>query len=278
MTTRARETIALTLFLLGACDRDDIEHDGDWPAEAEFPQRMAEAYCAALFACDPVANCVVPDPVYASEAECFDTERTLLEEAQAAARDAGLSYDAACVEATILGYAAKGCLSETQLELTDRSAFDVCPPYHGTIPDGEDPCFDIVGSGFSDCGKGLLCDGNGPSCSSGSSDVCKCEAGFSCQAGSADPVDPDACVPVIGAGSMCRDSQGELHGVCDPSTDCVYAWDDEGDLIGGTCVARLPLGSPCAYASECLSLSCAEVCIPASPYLCSGQTAPRYWR
>ncbi len=278
MTTRARHTIVLTSILLGACERDALEQaDGDTPAdgptEADFPERTAEAYCAALFACDPVATCVVPDPIYASQTECAESERSLLEGAQVAAQAAGLTYDAACVEDTILGYASAACQSESQLISTDRSALDVCPPYHGTVPDGEGPCFEVVGSGLSDCGAGLLCSHGSDSCSSGSSDVCKCEQGFARKYGG-----DEVCVPVLDLGSVCVDSQGHSDGVCEPDADCVSEYDDEGYLIQGTCVARRPLGSPCASGSECVSLTCDDVCTPASPYLCEEYAAPRRWR
>src|SRR5688572_28521055 len=100
MGTRPRAAMVLELAVFSGCDREDIEHDAP-AADEDFPQRMAEAYCAALFACDPVATCLEEPAPYASEAECLDTERRLLEEARTAAREAALTFDAECVEQTI---------------------------------------------------------------------------------------------------------------------------------------------------------------------------------
>ena len=109
--------VILHAALSFGCDPEDIEHDGDSGDDAEqtFPSRFAEAYCAALFACDPVTTCTDSETPYASEAECIDGERTALEQASAVARDAGMTYDDACVDSWIAQYEEVGCDGSTRI-------------------------------------------------------------------------------------------------------------------------------------------------------------------
>jgi hypothetical protein len=102
-------SFSLPLTLPGACAIEDIEHAGE---DDDFPVRMATAYCASLFACDPVNTCTLYEapPPYATEDECVDAERAILEEVRSSARSAGLTYDADCVDATIARYAIIGCV------------------------------------------------------------------------------------------------------------------------------------------------------------------------
>src|SRR5688572_3625567 len=96
--------VALALTTAAACVADDIEHGA---GDEDFPRRAAEAYCAALFVCDPLARCgynsepLNLEPPYASEAECVTHEQGKLEEVREAARAGGLRYDADCVDTTI---------------------------------------------------------------------------------------------------------------------------------------------------------------------------------
>lgn len=274
MTTNTRRALLLAMAILAGCDRDDIEHDDQSEVEQTFAQRVAEAYCAALFACDPAATCVVGDPIYPSEAACLDAERTALEEAQAAAQGAGLTFDAACVEATIARYAAQGCHTQGYLEVWDPAALDTCPAYHGTIPEGEDPCTDVVGSNFGDCGRGLLCDFDDV-CYSPNDETCRCDEGTACNKGGSDPY---TCIPVLATGDACLDMNGHASGVCEPDARCEAEFDEADVFVGATCAANVPLGGQCEVASECGGPCENNVCVPPSPNLCEEWVRPSRWR
>lgn len=274
--TRTRQALALTLLYLAACDRDDIQHTttdtgGDASPEETFPQRMAEAYCATLFTCDPTVTCVVGDPVHATEAECIEVERTALEEASAAAKQASLIFDPQCVEATIAGYEEAGCHSTGYWLARDRSLLEVCAPYHGTIPAGEDPCFEVVGSEFSECAAGSLCQDG--ACTGDREVDCICEDGFACSIGTGDTT---TCRPELSVGASCIDGMGASLGPCEDGSSCQSEFDEDGFLIGGSCFARVPDGGACVIDDDCDSRRCDEVCIPRSPYLC--EIPPRRWR
>jgi hypothetical protein len=225
-----------------------------------------------LFACDPLATCVQYPQPYASEADCADEERQLLEEVRDSAHAAGLTYDAACVEATIAGYAAKGCDAEERLRVSDPSALDLCPPYYGTIPEGENPCFEVVGSALSECGSGLVCSEPGGECEVYNDD-CKCSEGSACNDQAARP---DVCVAVLERGAACDVMQLEPTSTCAPDDFCEPTYDPEQMVWNGTCAPRKEVGAECSRAEECLSYKCLGVCAPAEPVLC--WMAPRWWR
>lgn len=277
--------------MLAGCDaKEDIQHgetetadggtetaegaEGDDHDEDTFPARVADAYCAALFACDPANTCWSPDPVpYASEAECVETERGLVQEAQTAARGESLIYDAECVESIIEDFTELGCDGSIGVRLRRTEAFQ-CTPYHGSVPRHENPCFEVVGSNFSDCGRNLFCDGEDMTCDPFSPPECTCEDGFDCVIGT-----PEAysCHPIAQIGETCGEL-GVTVAACTLDAFCAQQFVD-GELVGATCVPRGELGEPCMTPTECLSFNCGdEVCIPESPLLCGDGYAPRQWR
>lgn len=270
---------ALLLAIAPGCGPDEIEHgkdtDGSEVGEEDFPERMAEAYCAALFACDPATSCLAVEAPYASAAECVAEQEQLLVEIRESAHAAGLTYDPDCVARTIAGYSRSGCDSEERLRAMDPHALDRCPPYYGTIPEGENPCFEVVGSALSECGKGLFCSEAGGDCKRDNQE-CRCEDGSAC-----DPHSdfPDQCVPTLPLDSECVNDDGVVPGVCDPAeTYCAKRLDADEQLIGYFCTARAELGTPCNLAEECDSLYCYETCQPGTPVLCNLWTGPGRWR
>jgi hypothetical protein len=277
MTTTSR-TIALVLALFAGCTIDDIEH-GD--ADDDFPQRMAQAYCAGLFACDPSTLCAsdVPELAqpYSSEAECVEREQELLEEVRASAHTAGLTYDPDCVDRTIAWYEEADCSTAERLRVLGAGPLEVCPPYYGTIPEGENPCFEVVGSALSDCGSGLQCE---EEVCIGNDGTCECEAGFACNY---EIHYSDICLPILPLGAECdaaEDSIANPTGVCEADAYCEpKGWDEDAMLYLGVCAPRKPLGTECAgYDHECSSFACLGTCVPGMPAICDSWMAPRRWR
>jgi hypothetical protein len=268
---RPRIAWTLALALLVGCVEDDIPHDSEQAAEDEALDRMAETYCAVLFGCDPISNCWKEGAPYPSEAECVAGERQALAEVQMAAREHGLTFDPECVEATITGYAEIGCDGLTRMQMRGDWTFDACPPYYGTIPLGENPCFEIVGSNLTDCGKGLLCTESGGECYAGTTDTCRCDEGFACDYyGNGDH---DVCMPVLSRGEPCNDFDSP-GGVCGVDAYCDVEYVD-GSPVSSACRDREPIGSPCE-GDECSSYHCDGTCTPDSPWLC--EFGPSRWR
>jgi hypothetical protein len=271
-----------TLFLLLpaawllACDLDKIEHDDDGggpeaEAEAEqtFPTRVAEAYCAALFACDPVSTCTETEIPYASEAECVQGERTALEQVSATAKDAGMTFDAECVERWLEDYAAIGCDGWARLHrrLGENYTVDACQPYYGTVPEDEDPCFDVVGIELSTCGRDLECIDE--TCRAIEPSGCQCPEGTTCENGG--PPEPE-CVPILAVGDICFSADGTQPGMCALDSYC----DFQGMLVDSFCVPTPLPGGACEGPWQCESNACEEqVCTAPSPFLCSELVAPR---
>jgi hypothetical protein len=279
MTTRSRMTSILVLALCCGCDTDKIGHDdsstGEAGDEETFPTRMAEAYCAQLFACDPTHTCFETGAPYASEADCVTAERTALEEASTAAREAGLVFDATCVEDTIARYAAIGCDGDQRLQIRGIELFSVCPPYYGTIPLDEGPCLEVVGSGLSECAQGLVCYDEPGSCVPGALEPCVCDPGSACFEW--DGESPPACLPLVGAGAECFD--GAMYiAACGVEGACEIQFDEASHMTSSACQARAPLGATCVSANDCSSYYCDETCKPAAPFLCQERAAPRNWR
>lgn len=269
MRMTSRKVGLLGAALLFGCGIEDIEHGG--ADDEDFPTRMAEGYCAALFACDPVNTCQQGSP-YASEAECVEAERTLLDEAQAAARDASLAYDAECVESLLADFEALGCDGRRGAELRRTISFQ-CTPYHGTVPVDENPCFEILGSNFSECGRNLFCDQETASCESFTAPECACDETSSCVY---DSVWQDHCYPMLQLGETCSDASG-LIGACTSDAFCSFQ-PSEAVPWGSVCAPRRGLGETCNSGEECLSSSCLGACVPESPLLCEYEYSPRQWR
>jgi hypothetical protein len=276
-----RRTVMVLWMAAGGCDPEEIEHetgggtdDGGDDPEATFPTRYAEAYCTALFACDPVNTCWQDVP-YSSEAECVDGERTALVEASAAAKEGGLVYDDACVDEWIAHYAEIGCDGENQIlhRFGERPDFEHCQPYYGTIPEGEDPCFDIVGTELSECAAGSYC--SDETCERVATFGCDCAEGSTCAFTDDDAV----CEPILALGETCMMDGLVRTGVCTVDTYCDYDFDQDGMLIGpAVCAESIADGSACEFDFECASSLCDGVCVPAPPFLCYPATAPRRWR
>lgn len=277
MKTTSRSALVLMIAAVSGCEPDDIQHaesdsGGEALADEDFPQRLAEAYCTQLFACDPVTTCTETGTPYASEADCIAGEQQALTEARTAARDAGLSFDAQCVEDTIARYAAIGCDNIFRLAQRDRELFGVCAPYFGTIAEGEGPCEESVASGLSKCGQGLVCYEDGGTCVTGAV-VCDCDDGFACEEGALGA----ECVPILTLGEPCFAGMNDL-GSCGLEGVCWIEEDETTHEVISECRARAPLGTDCTDGTACSSYECDGTCKPGSPWLCEYEAAPRRWR
>lgn len=278
MTTMRR--IVMTLALVTGCDPEKIPHQGDdgsGDAEATFPTRYAEAYCTALFACDPTNTCdPSPDQPYATEAECVEGERTLLEEVAMVANNAEMTFDPDCVDRLIAQFDEVGCDSFTRLQVRFGESYHAieCQPYFGDVPVDEDPCFEIPGSELSTCAANAHC--SDEQCIAVEPNGCGCPDGQTCKYGGID----DSCQPVLDVGEQCISPDLMMLGVCAVDSYCSWNVDDDGMLIGPqACVAAAPLGASCLSPFDCASHACEdEVCVVASPWLCNDRIAPRRWR
>lgn len=283
MKLRSPDALVLALSLLCGCGAETIEHDGgeesgDVADDEDFPDRLAEAYCSARFLCDPLHACAGYSEVtqYADEEACIASERALLVEVRTAARGAGLTYDPACVDATIARYAAMGCDRYEKLEARDPHVFDVCPPYYGTVPEGENPCFEVVGSDLSDCGRGLVCFEQ--VCESGASEpYCECEPGFSCDDGIRVY---DTCARVVADGQPCDTWSSTPTTICGVESFCNVTQELETKQLSGVCEPRRALGASCDTAdAPCSSFNCVDdVCAAPPSWICNDSVAPGHWR
>ncbi|MBC8071823.1 MAG: hypothetical protein IAG13_26085 [Deltaproteobacteria bacterium] len=269
MSTTSRWAWLLGAALLFCCGIEDIEHGG--ADDEDFPTRVAEGYCAALFACDPSFACTIYPTPYASEQDCVASEVEALSEVRDAAHTAGLTYDPACVEATLALYTEHGCSSQEQLS---RRFIDVrtCPPYYGTVPVDENPCFEVVGSALSTCDANLHCSDD--TCRPPPSPECSCDAGSGCVR---TQLDEYLCMPLLEPGAACQDDAGAPIGACPPDAVCTGMLD--GDMyLGPNCYQLLPDGESCTDAFECASGGCDGTCRPSDVWLCRPDIAPSRWR
>jgi hypothetical protein len=291
MTTTSRHAQLLGFaMLIAGCDRDNIEHDSDSRADTgddesasqpetgeeppnaddDFPTRMAEGYCAALFACDPLTLCTDTAIPYADQDACVGGEQAALEAVREAAHAEGLAFDAECVDNTIAGYAELACHGANALLHRGVSYYSMCAPYYGDVPLGENPCFDVVNSDLTTCGRNLEC--RDESCHA-VEQSCTCEAGTGCFVDATNQV---TCEPLVAIGAACRDEQSHDIGPCPLEAACIN--DVEEGHLGGTCQLLLDDGVACEGFGVCASGACDEVCVPASPWLCDESAAPRRWR
>lgn len=281
MNTRSKLLVVLATAWLCGCDADEIMHEestggsgGQALPDDDFPTRMAEGYCAVLFGCDPNASCQEATRPYTTEADCVAFETAELEEVRAAGRGAGLTYDAECVDSTIARYSEIGCDSFGTLERRNIDPLGTCPPYYGTIPEGENPCFEVVGSALSDCGQGLVC--SDEICGPGFEPPCPCAEGMACN--NAASTDEDRCVPVVGEGEPCSGELGEKIADCGPMAYCNADWTEDGMLTTNECVSTLANGEACDGDYQCGSSFCDGTCQPLNPWLCHELAAPSSWR
>lgn len=266
--------VPAALFL--ACDLEEIEHDPLSEAEETFAVRLAEAYCSALFACDPVSTCGESPIPYASEAECLDREQAALDQVGATARNAGMTFDGECVDRSIAQYAEVGCDGFVRLGKRFATTYDVvrCQPYFGPVPEGEDPCFDVVDTELSTCGANLQCVDE--TCVvDGYDDSCDCAEGSMCAY--YEPFN-DGCLPILAVGDVCSSPNGNI-GVCPLDSYCDFELDEQNMPVSGVCVAATPLGGACSSGRECASYACgAGVCVSGDAWLCDDDVAPRRFR
>jgi len=189
------------LGLAAACQIEDIEHESSGDAvEARFAEDVAAAYCATLFACDPTTTCRDHAVNYTSQAECVAGEQSLLEEAQANAQAAALVFDGDCVQRVIKSYGEVGCLGSNAANREEARLHPgtwMCSAYHGVIEEGEEPCFEVLGTGFDECGANLRC--SDMTCTANTS-PCSCEEGEECLPW----LGANNCVPLLGLGETCR--------------------------------------------------------------------------
>lgn len=242
-----RPLLVLCLGLLGpiACRRDAPIFERD------ASRTVAEHYCAEVFAC----QCLDPAG-FASEEGCVATLSADLLDRQLDAVEAGLRYDASCIEARIEGLAALGCSRDPALLETCVDCF----AYHGSVPQ-DAPC--TRHGEFSDCEQGLVCvtregfDGQpvdvcAPAClREGAGEPCEfagpgflslrdCDDGLVCDVGAT-----GRCIPLPGPGAPCeQESLCSADAWCDASADPPI------------CAALEPDGDGCAADVECASTWC----------------------
>ena len=243
--TQRLGVLVLVIASLG-CGTDELDHapatsgsegETDPPVddlEADYPSLAATAYCEALFACD--LSLCDSDAPYATAAECIETEQALLAEAQASAQAAGLTFDAECVQSVLATYEQIGCIGYTA-SFRDDYALDFqhwhCPAYHGSIPAGEGPCFEIVGTNYTECGARQRC--SDETCIP--MPVCDCGAGATCA-----EFEPDtACLPNVPTGQPCESGSQVPTPSCGTGDYCAY----DPTANTQTCQPRLAMGVAC---------------------------------
>jgi len=273
--TTMRRILALSGAILFACDIQDIEHGIVDDAEQTFPTRMAEEYCATLFACENLDACGDAVP-YASEEECVQGERTALEQMRTAARDAGMTFDATCVDRWIAQFDELGCEGERRAKHLFGEFYDAvgCQPYYGTVPEGEDPCVEIVGTELSNCGQNLYCYDERECYPIGEPAECECAEGTRCDYVEGYP----GCLPLVGIGDVCGLPDGTRTAVCPQDAYCPLVIED-GMVVESACIAAAPLGAACVGDHECASGTCEQdVCVAPIPWVCAEPFAPRHFR
>jgi hypothetical protein len=268
------KTASLVLFAAAsmACIAEKIEHVDPrlTPAEQSFSQDLATAYCDALFQCEALDDC---DAIaeYEDAASCIEGESTKLEELQSAAVDAGLTYDADCVQQTIATYATSGCADLRRLGLSEYEENWLCPPYHGSGVENQ-PCEESWPTRLSECGARMICMDD--QCNPIDDDTaCACDEGFGCA-----PNSGGQCLPIVADGEVCFTD--EAVGACAGSSHCTTPdpLPPEGELVEWRCQPRVALGEACTHDDACLSGACEEnVCALATPGLCEPGLAPSKW-
>lgn len=253
-----------------ACIAEKIEHVDPrlTPAEQSFSNDLAIAYCEALFQCEALDECDAISE-YEDAAACIEGESARLEDLQSAAVDAGLTYDADCVQQTIATYESSDCASLLGLGLPEARENWLCPPYHGSGVENQ-PCEESFPTRLSECGAGMIClDGQ---CNAIDT-ACACDEGFGCA-----PNSGGQCLQVVADGEVCFTDVAV--GACAAGSHCTTPdpLPPEGELVEWRCQARAALGETCTHDAACLSGACEEnVCVLATPGLCEPELAPSAW-
>lgn len=283
--TALRLVAAISFVALApSCDEEAIEHPTETEVAAhQFPEQVATAYCASLFACGGSSACTDGvDLPYDTEADCVTHEQSQLEEVRTNAEAAGMIYDPTCAEQVIAAYQNLECLGYRQLSWEASDLLGptgvACQPYYAEIPADGGTCIVTAGTRLNNCDPGQHCF---DSLCSDVTDVSPCHdscaEGTTCtdQAGAANGsgINGD-CRPIVGIGESCND---EDFRYCEAGSYCPREWDDEGPLPA-VCEAKLTVGEACDRDEACETYLCDQgQCATPSPVLCR-QSPTALWR
>ncbi len=196
---------------------------------------------------------------------CVDEVTPWAESWAEAAKQAGLTYDRACVDRIWTTWASE-CPSDPELGWIGCA--DECQFYHGDAGTGE--ACEVYGMRMSSCNQGLVCGvdrtchepcdapgpgGLGEACglAYGSAGV-SCSDGLACVAG--------ACIEAANTGEPCSPELAcDSASFCDPETS--------------QCQARLPPGAECSDHEMCEFGVCVDgACVAEQPRFCAALPSP----
>lgn len=270
--------------IAAACDSE--------PPPREVPLARVDDEVIAVV-CDRMFSCDCPSgQFYESKSQCEETTRTLADQLRSTADMQGLTWDPACLGATLDAIDGADCDPSFGVQEADECA-PPCHYLHGNRGVG-DAC--EIDTGYvTDCGQGLRCLGGtcvepcgddpsdmrgdaGESCNFGCKDdlfcdfndnTCRrlpkldencdvsgqCEEGVFCETTDpADPTTPRICKAPVELGEACRGHSQCQSGFC-PVGFCTEL-PGEGDSCRGTFV--------CGPGLDCVE----EVCVPGAPAIC----------
>jgi hypothetical protein len=168
--------------------------------EGQTPETLGRSRCELYFTC----KCV--DLEYTDEAACIKAETASAKEDLDAAKEAGLTFDGACVADVLANRADLGCKTTSEVAEADLPCRP-CSIYHGAVPLGG-ACM-ATGS-YSDCAQDLEC---------------------------IDFVCVESCKPVAAEGEACEDSEGAVTAKCVHGLFCASS--------SHACEKKPALGEPC---------------------------------
>ncbi|MEM9460004.1 MAG: hypothetical protein AAGF11_37860 [Myxococcota bacterium] len=265
--------------------------------QKEQADRVANAFCAAYYACD----CVDSFPDHETEAEC----RTLISQGLTQRLEQGinreLEYDPECLEANVAFYEEIGCTISRQLFETDEllGLLDLanealqCRTYHGPLTLNEE-CTPLATARGGECEPGLACDEDFEMCLDISplpeGEQCgdngrPCGSGLWCASSSTNV--QFTCKPPATPGMSCVDSACTLGSWCDPTDFICHPFPELGQPCGGRyndlcgpdlscneerqCVAAAAEGASCVDTSCGSGLACgsAERCEAVPAMICN---------
>ncbi|MEM7160118.1 MAG: hypothetical protein AAF799_45190 [Myxococcota bacterium] len=281
---RLAATVAF-VALAPSCDEEAIEHPPESASSLDqFPEQVATAYCATLFACGGSSSCVYSIPLpYSTEAECVAHEQTQLEQMRSNAMAAGMIYDPTCAEQIVATYEAIGCQSFRQVaweapDLMGPTGM-ACQPFYVEIPADSGTCITIAGTGLNNCEPGKHCADD--RCHD-AGDIAPCNDGL-CPEGTRCTEQASAawgsgnngmCTEIVAEGEPC--SGPDTFFYCEAGTYCPRSSED-GVADPVVCVPKLVAGEACTWSEECLSYLCEEgQCTTPPTILCD--YPPERWR
>lgn len=244
-----------TLILAGclidvACVGEPV---GEPPPPDEVPNWFGAELCGDISPTSPpfLDEPCCAEPPFEDIDDCRAVVEPHLEASVVAATEAGLTYSAECLLATmrddIIGR--PECADATSGSLLPCE--DSCQVFFGTQPEGAN-C-EAIGHRMSDCEQGLVC---------GADRVCRnaCELSFiALEGGFCGPqrgmwfVTCDAGLACAADGT-CQAAQ-PIGAPCDAMTACAAdGWCDDTNV----CAAKLPGGSPCITDAQCSSNICKD--------------------